>query len=266
MFDDPYFPAITCGSELVAGSFWRDMPGNVRAHGYFGSSFLAKPRTVRKLKSVSPPGTGRKMVIRAGTPFDLTVCKLCDSASKNTRGHQWRQTLAMIAATGNPYLLDSPFQTAAWGPPAVQATYTFLNNTGTNEEFHKFQVDADGDCFYYACWICLKDNAFRDRFMTLPREEAKKQAKTGQSQIRADVSAWFSLNRNVPYIVRSIATGEQDDTNQSVGFVCALAMFDKLLVDYDTGKIRNKPAPCVNDQIEVYFGMFLKSCAGTGWG
>ena len=263
MFDDPYFSAITCGSELVAGSFWRDMPGNVRTHGYYGESFLPKPRTVQKPKSVSPSGTVRKMVIRGGTPFDLTVYKLCDSASKNTRGHQWRQTLAMIAATDNPYLLDSPFQTAwgppdaAGGPPKPSELYTY-----EAQEFEKFEVPGDGNCFYYAAWICKINDFARTKFLNSDPDNQEKKAQRGQQQIRSNVKAWFVKHQLD--VTPEQKSRERDSEN--IMQMCALAMFDKLLVDYDTGKIRNKPAPCVNDQIEVYFGMFLKSCAGTGWG
>jgi hypothetical protein len=294
MFDDPYFPAITWGSELVAGSFWRDMPGNVRAHGYFGESFLPKqPRTVRKPKSVSAPGTVRKMVIHGGTPFDLTVCKLCDSASKTTRGHQWRQTL--IAATGNPYLLDSPFQTA-WGPPNAAGGPAKTSELYTYEaqEFEKFEVPKDGNCFYYAAWICQKNDFGRKGFVNWSEDDQNKAAETGQSQIRASVTDWFVKHR---------LWLTHKDNPRNIMETCAVAMFDKLTEDckkseqelnswleymattqvtiaeqqrfdeFLTAHPNVRPVECVvppttpaeKELVDIYFKLFLDSCAGTGW-
>ena len=292
MFDNPYFSAITCGSELVAGSFWRDMPGNVRTHGYYGESFLPKPRTVQKPKSVSPSGTVRKMVIRGGTPFDLTVYKLCDSASKNTRGHQWRQTLAMIAATDNPYLLDSPFQTAwgppdaAGGPPKPSELYTY-----EAQEFEKFEVPGDGNCFYYAAWICKINDFARTKFLNSDPDNQEKKAQRGQQQIRSNVKAWFVKHQLD--VTPEQKSRELDSEN--IMQMCALAMFDKLDIQYAKTEIENlsvlrhlsdsqankylednpnvPPVACVfppttpaeEKQIIKYFNLFLESCAGTGW-
>ena len=79
MFDDPYFPAITLGSELVAGSFWRDLQGE-----YWNGLVPARPLYQGVRKSVGDPETSRERVSDWGGPATVWAL-LCVAERRATR-------------------------------------------------------------------------------------------------------------------------------------------------------------------------------------
>ena len=93
MFDDPYFPAITLGSELVAGSFWRDLQGE-----YWNGLVPARPLYQGVRKFVGDPETSRERVSDWGGPATVWAL-LCVAERRATRPNgKWGYSIRRLRA------------------------------------------------------------------------------------------------------------------------------------------------------------------------